>query len=44
VSVATNHTGTTALAVLPLERDMASTLSAGNIALRERKLQNGLAR
>jgi folate-binding protein YgfZ len=44
VSVATNHTGTTALAVLPLERDMASTLSAGNIALRERKLLNGLAR
>jgi folate-binding protein YgfZ len=44
VSVATNHTGTTALAVLPLERDMASTLSAGNIALRERKLLTGLAR
>jgi len=44
VSVARDDAGTTALAVLPLERDLAPMLSAGNIALRERTLLEGLGR
>ena len=44
VSASRNDTGSTALAVLPLEREAASALSVGNIALRERALLDGLAR
>jgi folate-binding protein YgfZ len=44
VSVAVGAGGSTALAVLPLERDKATELSAHAIALRERPLLDGLAR
>jgi folate-binding protein YgfZ len=44
VSVAPGDSRSLALAVLPLERDVRSTLSAGNIELRERALLDGLAR
>jgi len=44
VSVAVVAGGSTALAVLPLERDKATELSAHAIALRERPLLDGLAR
>lgn len=44
VSAAAHAARALALAVLPLERDATSMLHAGNIALRERALQGGLAR
>ena len=44
ISSATHGTGCIALAVLPLERDATSILRAGNVALRERRLLEGLAR
>jgi len=44
ISSAAHAAGCIALAVLPLERDAASTPRAGNVALREQPLLDGLAR
>ena len=44
VSVATHAAGSIVLAVLPLERDPASKLIAGNLELHERALLDGLSR